>query len=95
MEPSNDRKLAKGISWVEDREQSKLKFGPPLFDETAAAYNWRRFKQGFVAGKQTSLDYSSRERPEHSADVPDGFLSPFTAARQDANDVAHGPAGRP
>ena len=50
------RQLANGLSWVEDRSETnlKLKFGPPLFDETANAFNWRRFKRGFVAGKINS-----------------------------------------
>jgi len=48
------RQIADGLSWVEDRSEtnSKLKFGPPLFDETTNAFNWRRFKRGFVAGKK-------------------------------------------
>lgn len=44
--PKAKPKIGKGLSWVEDKEanQSKLKYGPPLFEETSWAYNYRKFK---------------------------------------------------
>ena len=48
---SKVRGLPSGINWVEDRTDSKLLFGPPLFDETSSSYNFRKFKRGFVYGK--------------------------------------------
>ena len=50
MAEKTKAKMDKSLAWVEER-QSKLLFGPPLFDETLASYNRRKFKRGFVWGK--------------------------------------------
>lgn len=55
--PKSKPKIGKGLSWVEDRaaNESKFKYGPPLFDETNWTYGWRKFKQGFCWGKLQTL----------------------------------------